>query len=110
MKNDKVYLQHILDSIDTIEMYIENIEKDEFLNDPKLVNDGVVRQLEIIGEATKNISEEYRRGHPEVEWSKVIGMRNRIAHEYFYIDYEVVWDTVKRDLPKLKEQIQRLLK
>ena len=109
MKDDKVYLKHILDSIGKIEGYMGGVEKQDFLDEPGMVNDSVVRQLEIIGEASRNISENFRDSHQEVPWRSIIGMRNKITHEYMQVDYVEVWNVVKYDLPELKEKILRLL-
>jgi len=74
-----------------------------------MVCQAVVRSLEIVGEAAAQISLAYREAHPEVSWSKIIGMRNRIVHAYFDIDYEMVEKTVKLDLPSLIEQLKNLI-
>ncbi len=107
-KDDTVYLRHILDSIQQIEEYLRDVSKEQFM-ERRLLQDGVVRQLEIIGEASRNLSEETREKHPEVPWQQIIGMRNRIIHEYFDVDLEIVWEVVEKDLPDLKAQIQTIL-
>ena len=71
--------------------------------------DAVVREIEIIGEAVNNISDKLRKAHPGVQWNLMVGMRNFLIHEYFEVDLEVVWDTVKNSLPELKEQIQKII-
>lgn len=109
MKDDKVYLRHILDALDRIESYLEGVGKDEFLGEPGLVQDGVVRQLEIIGEAARGLSEEFKKSHPEVPCKEIVGMRNKIIHEYFSVDWLEVWNTSQKDVPTLKEKIQKLL-
>lgn len=109
MKDDKIYLRHILDAIGRIESYLDSVEKDEFLGESGLVQDGVVRQLEIIGEAARGLSEGLKKSHPEVPWKEIVGMRNKIIHEYFSVDWLEVWNTSQKDLPVLKEKIQKLL-
>jgi len=75
-----------------------------------LVIDGVVRNLEIVGEAAKNIPANIKDGYPDVEWKKIAGLRDILAHEYFGVDLEILWDIVENKLPDLKKQISRLLK
>ncbi len=107
-KDDTVYLRHILDSIKQIEEYLRGVSKEKFMKS-RLLQDGVVRQLEIIGEASRNLSEELCQRHSEVPWKQIIGMRNRIIHEYFDVDLEIVWEVAEKDLPDLKTQIQAIL-
>lgn len=109
MKDDKVYLKHILDSIHKIEGYTEGVDEIVFLSEPEMVNDAVVRQLEIIGEASRNISESFRNSHQEIPWRSIIGMRSKIIHEYLEVDYVEVWNVVQYDLPKLKEKVTNLI-
>ena len=107
-RDDAVYLRHILDAIKQIEKYLKGISKEQFMEN-KLLQDGVVRQLEIIGEASRHLSEGLRQRHPEVPWRQIIGMRNRIIHEYFNVDLEIVWEVVEKDLPDLKAQAHKIL-
>ena len=107
-KDPKFYLGHIRDSINHINRYTKGLEKEEFLKN-NLVQDAVVRNIEIIGEAVKNLPKDFTNKHKEVPWKDIAGMRDRIAHFYFGIDYALVWDTVKKDIPELKKQIQKLL-
>jgi uncharacterized protein with HEPN domain len=107
-RDDTVYLRHILDAIQRIQEYITGISYDQFLGNV-LLQDGVVRQLEIIGEAATRISVEFRDTHPGTEWGKMIGMRNRLIHVYFEVDLSIIWDTVQTDLPSLKQQIAQIL-
>jgi uncharacterized protein with HEPN domain len=105
--NDETYLSHIAEAIEKIEEYIGELTYEEFLKDSKTV-DAVIRQLEIIGEAANNVSEEFQNKHPEFLWSKIISMRNRLIHEYFGVNEEIIWDTVEKKLPVLKKQIEEL--
>jgi len=92
-KDDTVYLHHILDAIDLIEEYTNELSENEFLSN-SMARNAVVRQIEIIGEAARNISDDFRDLHPNVPWGKMIGIRNKIIHEYFNVNFPIVWDTV----------------
>lgn len=107
-KDDTVYLRHILDGIQQIQDYVQGLSTERFLHD-KLLQDGVVRQLEIIGEASRNLSAEFRQTCVEVPWSQIIALRNRIIHAYFDVNLRVVWEIVQDDLPSLKQQVERVL-
>ena len=105
---DKVFLQHILDAIKNIEDDTGGITENEFDSDRK-TKDAVVRNFEIIGEAIKNLEVDLKMKHPEIPWTKPIGLRNRAIHKYFGIDYSVIWETIQNDLPEFKKQIEALL-
>lgn len=75
----------------------------------EILKRAVVRSLEIIGEASSKISDEFKRNHPEISWREMKGTRNKLIHEYFGVDYEIVWDIIKNELPDLKDQIESLL-
>jgi len=107
-KDNTVYLRHILDSIEQIADYIRDVSAEQFLQS-RLLQDGVVRQLEIIGEASRNLSDEFRRRHAGVLWGQIIGLRNRIIHAYFNVDLDTVWDIVQNDLPVLRQQVEQIL-
>jgi len=108
MKKDIAYLKHILDAIGKIEEYLAGIEFDEFVEDGR-TQDAVVRNLEIIGEASKKLSDETRRRHSEVPWALVAGTRDRLIHAYFDVDLEEVWSTVCRDIPSLKVAVEKAI-
>jgi uncharacterized protein with HEPN domain len=108
MKDDKVYLQHILDCIEKIEVFTKDITRYEF-DQNILVQDAVMRNIEIIGEATKKISINYRTIHPEIPWKEMSGMRDKLIHDYLDVDQEVIWMTIESDIPLLKEIISKLL-
>jgi uncharacterized protein with HEPN domain len=105
MKDDKVYLKHILEAIGTIEEYLADIEDEASLKQNRMAFDAVVRNLGIIGEAANNLSNEFKQKHPELPYSDIIGMRNVIIHDYLGTNVKIIWDTCKEDLPILKEQL-----
>jgi uncharacterized protein with HEPN domain len=106
-KNDQVYLLHILEAIDQIHEYTLGLDYDAFLKS-RLIQDGVIRQLEIIGEATKNLSQETRDKAPQIPWKDMAGMRDVLIHQYFGVDLVAVWTTLEQDLPLLEQEIRGL--
>lgn len=108
MKDDTVFLKHILESIAWIEKDIAGLTEEEFLaNVP--IQDAVLRRLEIIGEAVRNLSDEIKEKHSEIAWNKAMATRNILIHNYFGIDLPIVWATVTLSLPEFEEQIKNLL-
>ncbi len=108
-RDHRLYLDNILESISRIFSYIERMDFDGFAADQKTV-DAVVRNLEIIGEAARNLSDEIKQSLTEVEWKKIVGMRNILAHEYFGINNQIIWDIVQTKLPPLKKACEEGLK
>ena len=108
MKRDEVYLQHILDAIDRIGAYTAE-GRDVFYNNT-MIQDAVIRNLEVIGEATKALSEETRRMYSNVPWEGMAGMRDILIHQYMGVDLKIVWDVSQTKLEDLRSQIQSLLK
>lgn len=109
MKTNEVYLRHILDAIQQIEVYTEDVDRKAFA-ERRMVQDAVVRQLEIVGEASRQLSGPFQDRNDDIPWHAIIGMRNRIAHDYLNIDLEVIWEVVKYDLPTLKARVSELLR
>ncbi len=107
-KDIKVFLKHILDSISLIENYTSQISKRQFLKSPQ-IQDAVLRRLEIIGEATKNIPDDFRKGYPDIPWREMAGMRDILIHEYFGVDLDLTWTTVKESLPNLKQNLSKIV-
>lgn len=103
----KASLNDILDAIRKIEKYVAKLSYHTFISD-ELIQDAVIRNLEIIGEAVKNIPQILKDGLPEVEWKKIVGLRDIITHAYFGIDEEIIWDIIKNKLPKLKAKINEI--
>jgi len=108
MKDDTVYLKHILDAIDLIGEYLRYVNYDEFMNN-RMFQDAVTREIEIIGEATKNLSLEVRDGNPNIPWKKIARMRDKLIHGYFGVDPDAVWMTARKDIPMLREEIARII-
>ena len=107
MKDDKIYIEHILQSIDRIEAYLSGKDHQSFSDNFK-TQDAVVRQLEIIGEATKRISKKLQNLNPQVPWSDMAGMRDILIHDYIDVDIDIVWKTASESIIKLKSLLQNL--
>ncbi|OGL41417.1 MAG: hypothetical protein A3C43_10150 [Candidatus Schekmanbacteria bacterium RIFCSPHIGHO2_02_FULL_38_11] len=109
MKRDyKLFIKDILECIARIDEFIKGIDFDKFVQDDK-TSSAVVRKIEIIGEATKNIPKHIRQRYKDVPWSDMAKMRDKITHFYFGIDYEVVWKVIKERLPEIKPIIHKIL-
>ena len=108
MRDYSIHLQDILSNIEHAETFAASLSLDEFIQNYQ-VNYAVVRCLEIIGEACKQIPQTMRNKYPEIPWQRIIGVRNVIVHEYAAVDLEIIWETVKNDLPILKNQIQQII-
>lgn len=107
-KDPKIFLHHILESLEEIENHLKGFSEGDFSRDVK-TQDAVVRRIGVLGEAVKNLPTRFRKKYPEVEWREIAGMRDKLIHHYFGIKMDVVWETSKKDLPKLKEQIEQIL-
>ena len=109
MRDPKVYLKDILEAIEAIERFVQGMDFETFINDD-LISSAVIRKLEIIGEASKNVSEAIKQVNPIVPWKKMAGMRDKLIHFYFGIKYKLVWQTIKKDIPQIKPLILNILK
>ena len=108
MRRDEAYLLDILIAAQKALEFVEGMSREEFAHS-ELHQNAVIRPLEIIGEAAARVSLETQEAHPEIAWQQMIGMRNRLIHEYFRINLEAVWDTVRSDLPRLISAIEPLI-
>lgn len=108
MRDFQVYVEDIIDAIDSIEEYTEELTYERFVKDKKTV-DAVVRNFEIIGEATKHIPERDRKEYPSVPWRDMAGMRDRLIQGYFGVNLDVVWKTIKERLPIVKPLVEEAL-
>ena len=102
------YVEDMLDAMDKAELLLEGITYEQFEADFR-INFAVVRALEIVGEAAKRLPPDLRREYPDIPWKVMAGMRDRIVHGYDVVDLQIVWDVVKRDIPQVKPQIQKIL-
>ncbi|GAG95003.1 unnamed protein product [marine sediment metagenome] len=107
-RNMKLYLQDIWESILAIEEYTRKLAESAFYSN-RQIQDAVVRRLEIIGEAVKNIDDDLRNKYPQIPWKKIAGMRDIITHEYFGIKIDRIWDVARKDLPNLKDKIKIII-
>jgi len=108
-RNYNLYLADIKDCIKKIEQYTKNLTFEKFKNNEMII-DAVVRNIEIIGEASANIPVKIKAQYPQLPWSKIIGMRNKVVHEYFGVDVEILWGTIQKRIPELKREIGRVKK
>lgn len=107
-KDELIYLNHILDCINKIRNYTYQINKDEFLKKP-LIQDAVIRNLEIIGEATKHLTQEFRSKYSAIEWKKIAGMRDKLIHDYIGVDIWAVWGVIEQIIPEFHKQILEII-
>ncbi len=109
MRDISLYLQDILEAMLALEMFVEGMSFEEFKEDDKTTS-AVIRKFEIIGEASKQIPDEFRVKYPQIPWKEMSGMRDRLIHFYFGIKYELVWHTIKDVIPVVKPAVQEMLK
>ena len=107
-ERDDQYWAEIIEAIEDIKSFTKNMSYQNFLEDRR-TRHAVVRCLEIIGEAARNITAKSRQEHGEIDWKGMIGMRDKLIHHYFGVSYEIVWDTLNNDIPVLEEQIRKII-
>ncbi len=107
MKDNTVYLKHIIDAIVTIEEYSNGFDYDSFLEN-RLVQDAIIRQFMIIGEASKNLTKDFKEKYPDIPWKQITGMRDKVVHGYFEVDLDAIWTTIEEDLIILKEKLNSI--
>lgn len=106
-KDPDIFIQHIIECLTIIEKTAKNKSWQKFFHDTDS-QDIIIRRLEIIGEATKNLEGSFRKKYPEIPWKKMAALRNLLIHEYFGVDLKLVWNVVKKDIPELKRQISKI--
>jgi len=116
MKHEQVFLKHILEEIDFLLRETENISFEEFMKNQieefmknQILKRASSRSLEIIGEAVKNLPADFKKRYKDIEWKKIAGLRDKIIHYYFGVNWDILWDVIKNQLPKLKEQVENIL-
>ncbi|NBC26830.1 MAG: DUF86 domain-containing protein [Bacteroidetes bacterium] len=107
MKSDTVYILHIIDSIDQISDYTDQIDRGEF-KENRLIQDAVVRNFEIIGEAAKNVSNQTREKYSHIPWKQMAGMRDKLIHNYMGVDLNAVWNTIEEIIPDLRNELDNV--
>lgn len=108
MKEDSVYIKHVLDAINDIDEFVKGMNKETFLKN-KAIKYAVVRSIEIIGEASKHLSKKFRDQHKEIQWDDICGMRDKLIHDYIGVDYAIVWQAIEKDIPSLKKKLLSVL-
>lgn len=106
-KDDSIYIEHILNCIRKINQFSENVDFDDFKTN-ELLQDAIIRNIEIIGEASKKISNNLKQTYFEIPWKAIAGMRDKLVHDYMGVDIEVVWKTIKQDIPYLQNLIAKI--
>lgn len=103
-----IYLEDILEAIERIQAYVQDVTREDFETDRMRI-DAVIRNLEVIGEAVKQVPDSVREKYPSVEWRKIAGLRDILIHKYFDVNLDIVWGVVKSNIPILKAEIQQIL-
>jgi uncharacterized protein with HEPN domain len=106
-KEPLIFIGHILECIELVEKYLKGKTKNNFLKSKQL-QDSVIRRIEIIGEAVKNIPGSVKNDYPKIPWKEIAGMRDMLVHEYFGVDLELTWAVVKENIPELKKNIIKI--
>jgi len=108
-KNDLAYIDHILDCIRKIRHFSKGLDIKKFSED-ELVQDAILRNIEVIGEAAKKISADTKKTYYEIPWKEITGMRDKLIHDYLGVDNQVVWETIKKDIPELRRLLKEIKK
>jgi uncharacterized protein with HEPN domain len=106
-RDPNILLEDVAIAIKKIGLFTAGMDRQTFLGDAKTI-DAVARNLEIIGEAVRQLSDDFKNAHPDIPWNQIGGMRNRIVHEYFRLDVEIVWQVIHKDLPDLETRLRLL--
>jgi uncharacterized protein with HEPN domain len=109
IKDNSVYLKHILDAISRINEYTKSVKYEDFIKS-NLIQAGVIREIEIVGEASKRLAQEFKEKHSKIPWKQIAGMRDKLIHDYFGVDLDAVWETVQKDIPVLYTQLLEISK
>ena len=107
-RDEMLYLRHVLDAMDTVKEYLQGVNEEKFKN-TRLIQDGVIRQIEIIGEAVRHVSKDIRKTYPEIPWQDVAGMRDKLIHDYIGVNYTIVWDVVKNKIPEIQVIVAQII-
>lgn len=108
MRNNRLYVKDILTAIESVEVFVKDMDFESFKDDDKTIS-AVIHKLEIIGEATKNIPDKIKVRYSSIPWKEMAGMRDKLIHFYFGTDYELVWKTIRKRLPEIKPLIAQIL-
>jgi len=108
-KMTKITLEDILEFCSKIERYIKGLTRDLF-EEKEMVIDAVLRNLELVGEASKKLSEDFKKRHSDIPWKKIVGLRNIVIHAYSNVDLDIIWDIITKNIPETKEKIRKINK
>jgi len=108
MRHEQVFLRHIVEESNFLMKEAENMGFEEFMKN-EILKRACSRSLEIVGEAVKNLPADFKKRYREIEWKKIAGLRDKMIHGYFGVNWDIVWDVIKNQIPKLKEQVENIL-
>jgi uncharacterized protein with HEPN domain len=107
-QDDRVYIQHMIDNSNKAINFVQNISREDFNNDEKL-RLALTHLLQVIGEAARRISPEFRSNYPQIPWKGIVGMRSKVVHDYLNVDEDIVWQTINKDLTPLVLNLEKIL-